>query len=425
MFHKAGSLHGAGEPDPQAAIRIHIFVAILGRTAGHARRLDGAEGPRRLPGCACVASPGLRALAHPGRKGRVPRQGFCRHKDHRLRGDGRLAALPAEGAFHPFALALKGETFPHRGVIHRLVKGHTDHRAGTHVRKAFRRLDPQHLGPQGAELPPIVRLQDTASGTGQSGGHAGRVFGGGQQALLRSKNIDRRVQPLPLAAHRWHKGQRIGQLVLALDGRQGHHRPVKDHRHPRVGVQFVAAGRGHHLAYPQDPHRVELKAGRFLHRRALGIARRFGHRHPVARAPLQPALGGKGHGPRIVPGERTLDSRRDRERGLYTRPVHRLVETQFHRPVEGLLLPPGRAVDQQSWCGQGQRCGSRGGSFRRQRSCRRCLLWRWLRGLLAAGAQRQREQDQQEQDSKMVSSGSASLVNFGHHSTVPQSRYDR
>ncbi len=168
-------------------------------------------------------------------------------KDHRLLGNDRVAAAPTERAIHRLTSHMQRELLLNRGMVHGLVERNTDDITGSNVLEIGGRPNQLDSRPKGGELPRKVLCQNTTGRIGQSGRDARLVRCGRHKALVRVEEIDGSIEPLAFAANRRHKGQGIGQLFLLIDGHQGYHRPIKDDGYHRIGIQFIAVRRWHHL----------------------------------------------------------------------------------------------------------------------------------------------------------------------------------
>ena len=375
-------IHRAGEGDIQPAPRLGALVAVGRVGADDARVGDGVKGPHVGPPGAGLSAGPFRALgdARPIRGGEIERLvgGETRRLHaHPLRAPTpiprppvRFVGVPTrldQSLVVPFKVAGDDLAGVHilqfkgglgRGVVHRLVKGDVDDRLGADVDGVCVGVGGDDGRHHGGKLPDKVIGQDAAGGILEPGGNPRLVGSGGFKALVRGKEVDGGVEPFPRTAHRRHKGERLWQVGLVLDGGQGHDRTVKEDGDGGLDGDLGGVLGRLHSGHFQEADGGKVKQHRGLHRQAGLAAGVFLEGDGIAGGPLEALPGGlELHHARAGPLEVAGDVRLDGEGGLYRLRVHRLVKDQLHRRVERLLLAPRRRHLDDLWRQRWQRGG--------------------------------------------------------------------
>ena len=307
-------IHRAGEGHLQIVPGISVVIAIgwIGRE--DAGILDGGEGPHVVLACSRLTLGPLGAFSYYAQTGGPEIEGTMGGEAHRLRTHtGRplsliprvaIAALPSllrlrqplvaplEGAFHLLGLlpAVHRESCLCRFSVHWLVEGHLDGGLNADVDVVLVRGSGHHRRHHGGELPGVVLGQHAAGGVGQAVTDTRLVGGGRFKPLIRGEHVDGSVQPFPLPPHRGHKGDRLRQPVLILNGRQGYHRPVEQHGHHSLGCHLGSAVSRLNSRHLQEANRLEMVAQRLLQGQASLAQPALFQAHRVAGGPFKAGL---------------------------------------------------------------------------------------------------------------------------------------
>ncbi len=363
-------VHGTGEGDTHRAVRLSVALSIEGSGLEYAGILDRPEFPRVGIERALRAARGQRALGDDGTVLLVQFQRLVRLKDHHLV---VIVVIPAEGAGHGLVTAGKGQLKVILGgsVIHGLVEGNGHSRVGADIDGVVSRIGADDGRQPGGESPDTVFGQDAAGGVGQTSSDAGGVGRGRSKAVVRRKDIDRGIEPLTLARHRWVEGERLRQIDLLSDAGQRHHRPVEHDGDASVHVHlFGAVGwlGGCHLQVA-DGGKAQVYC--FAEGEAVGAGSLFVHGHAILGGPVKGFAGLEDQRPLIGPLESALQLWLDGKGRLHGGSVHRLVEGENHRPIQRLLLTTRRGMVSQAGRHRRQRSGCIGRCWRRWRGVSR------------------------------------------------------
>ena len=222
----------------------------------------------------------------------------------------------------------------------RHVEHHADLSVDPNEVRAGSRGSPDGLRSLGREVPRDVLGHDPAGRVNQPGGNGRRVGGASSKRHARREHIDGAVQPLSRSGDRRVDEERDGQVRVARIGErhQRDDRSVEHDEDRAVDGDACRSVNRKGLRYREVADRPEAERVRLGQRLTVLARRGRGDRNPVLRIALPLCRGEVPDRSLVAPLEPSWDVWKKGERRLDGGVVHRPIEHEYDRRIDGEFL---------------------------------------------------------------------------------------